>query len=201
MTDILPEIDFIDDPDRGWNILPQFLKEDPNIKTILNSFMSEIQEAYDELKNYSDNANLSNAAGFILDQFGSRVDLLREPGQSDAAYRIAISSKIKATSSFGSAPQIIDLFSILTNANSVKYDQVGLRSISVSAVVDTIESLESEQIKKQMLSIIALGVGVDFSLKLENESFLFGVNSDAVPEGRGFGIVDDTDGGKMDLEL
>lgn len=200
MTDTIKVIDFINDKDRGHNILPDFLKKDPNLKTFFNSFMDEVQEFYDELKNFSESSLLTVAEDFILDQYGERVGLEREQGQSNDDYRVAITSQIKSTTAHGSVVQLVDLYAVFTLASSVSYDRIGLRSIILSATVESFAGLNESQIILKMLDVIAAGVGVELSLSLVDRSFLFAENDDnIVPANRGFSLLDDgSDGGQMD---
>jgi hypothetical protein len=202
MTDKLKDIDYINDDERGYNLIPSFLKDDESIKVLINSFISEIQELYNEAKNYYEKSTINNSFGFMLDQHGERVDLKRVVGQTDEDYLNSIKTDFKRKTSYGSIKQVIDIFKILTNAESVVYDRIGFRTIVLTANVFDF-NVNEELIRIKMEEFSAAGVGLILGLKNIGNDFIFSDSIDGlVPSGRGFSDnIDGSDGGQLDTSF
>jgi len=202
MSENIPDIDFLNSIDRGVNLLPDWLLKAKNTTGLLEAILAEVQELYDAIQHASLMSLLDNATGRTLEQYGERVNLSRELGQSNDDYRIAIKAQIQSTASHGSIKQLIDLFSLLTSSNSVKLDEVFPASIVISAEVDSFDLQSKETIANKMRAAKAGGVGITIGLNKTN-SFMFADNeNNIVPEGQGFSQLEDgSDGGQMDYLL
>jgi hypothetical protein len=112
------------------HLLEQF-KASTNLRALLDTYVSQIQDIEDALYGLLLGRWLDNAEGVQLDGLGDIVGEARQ-GRTDTDYRLAIRVRIKINLCEGAPEQIIEIFVLLTNW------AVELKEYTVAAFVLTV---------------------------------------------------------------
>jgi hypothetical protein len=163
-------------------------KAKENIDKKTSIVLNKIQSYFDVFFEYLNKKNTSNAVGVGLDRIGEKFGPLGlRNGRDDEAYRNYLATLPARLRNAGQHEVIISVFKTLTGALKVEYVERPPMSAEFKAVVVSFDDVSNLQaIKSQMDEVRALGVKLDFSLKLEQGSFaLSPLPSGDIEAGRG----------------
>lgn len=166
-------------------------KAKPNVEGLLESFVLQIQELENDLKNYNDKKSIFTAEGQHLDRWGT---LLLEPrfGLNDGDYRVQLLAKIAQNFSEGTPNDLIAMFKAITRANYIVYSEIYPAEITMTAVgVDLVSELP--RVKNVLSYAKAAGVNVTGAIVTTTDVFAF--EGDVDPNSLGFGDVNDVNVG------
>lgn len=110
----------IDHVEQGLSRLPEQFKDKPNIEGILTSWLTSVQVTEDRLFDLLNFRSIDTAIGVQLDYIGKIVGCERD-GSSDSEYRDRIRLQILINTSEGTPNDILEITSLTTNGNVVKY--------------------------------------------------------------------------------
>lgn len=98
-------------------------KEQPNIEAIVETYASQRQEVETVLFQLLNERSIDTAVGQQLDLLG---DILDEPrtGLTDNIYSVRLLNKISQLNSEGTAEDLINIYKILMQADSVQYGEI-----------------------------------------------------------------------------
>jgi hypothetical protein len=148
------------------------------------SVIDQLQELENTYFDLIENRALDTAEGEQLDKLGENLGLDREPGQTDAEYRILLETQIAANLSNGEAETLIEVTSVLTDSSLVKLNDYYPAHVIIEFNGDASNpSLISTRIRR----IKAAGVGLDLIKYIETEAFVFEGTT-----GEGFSSTQDT---------
>jgi len=99
-------------------LLEQF-KDKPNVMALLKGWMKGVQTTEDSLFDLLNNRSIQTAIGVQLDNIGKLVGAKRK-GRSDESYREFIQLQILINNSEGTPSDILEILSLITNADIVK---------------------------------------------------------------------------------
>jgi hypothetical protein len=157
LTDKLDKIfgdyDFVNDQDRGAQLLPEFLKNSENVKKIINAIMPEIQELHDAQKEVFSKINIFEAVGSQLDNiFGEILDLERLSGQDDEDYRLDLLAQSSKLAQSGEISVMKALYKSLTSASSVSLQEFQPAAFKMDAIVAVLPSIAQLEKLRNTLS-------------------------------------------------
>ncbi len=172
LKEIFGDFDFVNDQDRGAQLLPEFLKNSENVKKIINAIMPEIQELHDAQKDVFSTVNILESTGSQLDDiFGNILDLDREPGQSDDEYRALLLAAAPKLSQGGEIIVVKNMFKSLTSASKITLIEYQPAMFMMTAEVDDLSSVNIAFLHEQLQQIRAAGVRMELALALSGQAF------------------------------
>jgi hypothetical protein len=161
-------------------------KEKVNIEAIIDIYADMIQEVEGLLFDLLNNRSLSTASGKQLDLLGEILDEARS-GLDDSTYKVRLLNKVSQINSEGTAEDLINIYKILMQADSIQYGELYPASVVLFAFGATPIGTISE-IKKSLLS--AKPAGVEVQAINVPTTFLSFVGD---PDGFGLGDLGDAD--------
>ena len=108
-----------DHKEQGLSRLLEQFKDKPNITALLEGWLQGVQTTEDSLFDLLDNRSIQTAYGVQLDYIGKIVGAKRG-GRSDSSYREFIQLQILINTSEGTPTDILEILSLITNADIVK---------------------------------------------------------------------------------
>lgn len=167
------EIDFENDDDRGAQNLIEFLKYSPNVISLINSVMPEVQELHDAQSDVYSTINIFEAVGSQLDDiFGTLLNLERTTGQTDDNYRIDLLAQATVLSRSGEISVMKSLYRNLLSASDVKLFEYQPAAFKMDAVASTIPSAAELEVIRTTLSTAKQG-GNNMQLSITDSSTPF----------------------------
>jgi hypothetical protein len=139
-----------------------------NIHKVLKFISDEFEEVKETFKTIEDWENLNNAEGNALNLYGENI--LQFRGQAtDAVYRALIRSKVSRDSSTGDYNTILEVLSMLLNAEVTEFsidegvlpEYQTVRNVTVPIEKMIELGLTSTQLGRIIAQIVAAGVGVE----------------------------------------
>lgn len=128
------------------------------------------QEIEDMLVNLLEKRSLSNAVGQQLDRAGQILNVGREIGESDSAYRSRLFSATAQLEKSGEVESIIEVFNFLYSPVSTVYDEIYPAAFVLTAHLATdAEDPETDQYNYVAIQSIKAG-GVDFYITIAPDS-------------------------------
>lgn len=176
LEEIFGDYDFVNDQDRGAQLLPDFLKNSDNVKNIINAIMPEIQELHDAQKDVFSIINIFEATGSQLDNiFGQILDLERNVGQSDDSYREDLLAQTSKFARSGEISVMKSIFMNLIGASTVslfEYQAASFKMTAVAASIPTDSELAS--IRATLVDAKQGGNGMTLAVTDSETPFLLG---------------------------
>lgn len=147
---------------------------------------SGIQKLEDVFYSLLSIISIEDSEGIQLDNIGYVVGQLRN-GLDDPEYKIFIYGRIAANLSKGTPEELISIFSLLTNATLVTYQEIYPASFSVMTDGTIIAGLE-DQIKEILNIAAAGGVGLSHAGIYEGTPFIISSLYKSVSDSEGLGV-------------
>jgi hypothetical protein len=108
--------------DTGEDRLNQFHKDRISVKSVLSTFIAEVQQVEDAMFDVYTNCGIFTAISAQLDVVGLIVGELRS-GRADDVYRIAILARIRLNIGAGEPNTIIDAIKQLMNPTIIDFTE------------------------------------------------------------------------------
>jgi len=138
---LFPNINFVNDDDRGAGILLEWVKHSPNIVGLVQSIMPEIQELYDAQQDIFSTINIFEAVGTQLDDiFGEYLNTNRNAGQTDDSYRLDLLSAFALLTRSGEIAIMKSIYKSLLGASTVSLYEYQPAAFRLTATATTIPS-------------------------------------------------------------
>lgn len=164
-------------------------KESPNIISLLNVFVQQIQDLEDTFFQLLQERSLFSAVGVQLDKLGTTLDQGRM-GLSDDDYRVLLLIKISEINSEGTPEDLISIFKNIMRAQSVMYGEIYPAGFFMTAIDADPFSID---IAAAIMGAKPAGVELYYLAQVVSPSFSFFDDPD--PLGAGFGDTGDPDVG------
>jgi len=198
LEDDFGEINYLTDSDRGSNILPEFLKNSPDAKGLVDVVIPEIQELHDSQSDIYSTINILEAVGTQLDDiFGELLDTPRVGSQSDADYRQVLLAVAPSIAGSGTIQVIKTTLRSLSGSSDVSLIEVPPHTILLHVFVDAFGDItDKELIDTSMNKIKGGGITMEIGIQLNSSAFVFSENVAGGAAGEGFAtLIDGSDGG------
>lgn len=186
--------EILDHEDRAKAALVSQYQDKPVLADVIGAHASEVQAAETMLVQLNVERSVDSATGAILDRLGAIVGLTREPGQSDADYRLLIKSQIGKNVSQGEPERLIEVFRTLVSAGLVHLGELFPAEVQLSADVSLGTEANRNMLFQVMDKVAPAGVRIGYLCEFDPvEPFAF-------DGGSGLGFGDDLDplvGGKL----
>lgn len=136
-------IDFLNDPERGAKLLPDFLKSAENVNGLINAIIPEIQELHDAQSDVYSTINIFEAVGLQLDNiYGEILDTPRLTGQTDDSYRADLLIAFSRLARSGEISTMKAAYKELAQTTNALLFEQNPASFSMQANVSTIPDAE-----------------------------------------------------------
>lgn len=141
LEELFGDFDFVNDSDRGANLLPEFLKNSENLIALINAILPEVQELHDAQKDVFSTINIYDAEGDQLDDiFGEILDLERVVGQTDAEYRANLIARTAEIAKSGEISTMKNAYRNIMEATAVRLFEYQPACFKMEASVSSIPS-------------------------------------------------------------
>lgn len=188
------------------NRLPNQFIGSENLRNLISISAGRFQGINDQLIKLLDKRAISTSSGKQLDNIATILDLARDAGETDTAFRARVIAETSALARSGEVGHIIDIYTLLTTATSIFYDEIYPAGFQVTAhvAIDAEDDEEDAEIKLAMENVRAGGVDMILIKSTETEFFMLdsSANVDASGNGtssaeHGFGWSTEVDGGQL----
>lgn len=142
--------------------LIQQYKQKVRVEGLVEALTQEVQNLEDTAVQLNELRALDTATGAQLDGIGSLVGVDREPGQSDADYRMRIKAQIGINLSQGEPERLIETFQVLVAAEIVLLQELYPGEVALSSEATFATQEEVDDILAILESIAPAGVRVAY---------------------------------------
>lgn len=190
--------------------LPNQFINSTNLRNLISLNAGRFQGINDMLIKLLDERAISTSAGKQLDAVATILNLYREIGETDASFRSRIYAETSVLAKSGEVEHIIEIYTYLTEATSVFYDEIYPAGFQITAhvAVDAEDAETDAEIIEAMENVKAGGVDMILTISTEADYFMLdsSVNADASGNGtidasHGLGSSSDVDGGQLSRTL
>ncbi len=179
---------------RAKDRLIEQYKEKPKIEGLLEAIVKPLQELEDLFLALGTERWIDSAIGAQLDVVGKIVGALREVGQNDEDYRLAIKAQIIMNLNQGTPEEIIAAAKFFIGSIFIWYLEVYPAAVDIFSST-VIPEENRAKIRAQLKKFLPAGVSLDsFGQFDEANPFIFS-------GGSGFGDVNDADVGGLLADL
>jgi len=142
--------------------LIQQYKEKPDLESLLSAFVIPVQDVEDVFQDLMFDRALDNAVGDLLDRLGVIIGIAREPGQSDADYRISLQTKIVENISQGEPERLITVYRVLVGATLVHLSENYPGGVGLMSEIDLTDQDFINLLFRRIDNIAAAGVRIEY---------------------------------------
>ena len=184
------------------NRLLEQYKNKPKTEGLISALSQQFQDMEDVTFSLILGREISSAVGAQLDLMGTIVNLSRASGQSDDRYRTLLYVKVGQNTSQGAPEKLISIYKLLTDANTIFYQNLNRASIMLTVDKD-IDPLNDPDdvtfIYTNLEDVAAGGVRIDYlsCFSPDGDSFAFAGPNTNIPAFGFSNTITPADGGKL----
>lgn len=195
-----------DHAQRAKDRLPDQFNDATNLLALIDALGSRYQGIEDVLYDLYANRTITLSTGKQLDNAATILNVTREVGETDNAFRARIFSATSQLEKSGEMESVIELYNFLLNPALVRYQEIYPAGFQLTAHIDTDpnDPTTDENNRAAMNVVKAGGIEMLLYVARENDSFYFsdtsevdGSNNGPTDILSGFGDETLTDGGKL----